>query len=40
MLLSYIFGPSMVKYDILSYSRRSKLHAVLDGLFFEVVTRS
>ena len=28
MLLTYIFGPSVVKYDILSNYRRSKLHAV------------
>ena len=28
MLLSYIFGPSVVKYDILSNNRHSKLHAV------------
>ena len=30
MLLSYIFGPSVVKYGILSNNRRSKLHAVID----------
>ena len=33
MLLSYIFGPSVVKYDILSNNRRSKLHAVIDCPF-------
>ena len=32
MLLSYIFGPSVVKYDILCNNRRSKLHT--DSLFF------
>ena len=34
MLLSYwyIFGPSMVKYNILSNSRCSKRHAVIDCL--------
>ena len=34
MLLSYIFGPSAVKYGILSNNRRNKLHAVIDCLFF------
>ena len=34
MLLSYIFGPSMVKYNILSNNRCSKLHPVIDCLFF------
>ena len=34
MLLSYIFGPSLVKYDIVSNNRGSKLHAVIDYLFF------
>jgi len=34
MLLSYIFVPSMVKYNILSNNRRSKLHTVIDCLFF------
>ena len=33
MLLSYIFGPSVVKYGILSNNRRSKLHVVIDCLF-------
>ena len=33
-LLSYIFGPSVVKYGILSNNRRSKLHAVIDCLIF------
>ena len=33
MLLSDIFGPSVVKYDILGNNRRSKLHAVIDCLF-------
>ena len=32
MLLIYIFGPSVVKYDILSNNRRSKPHAVIDYL--------
>ena len=35
MLLSYIFGPSVVKYDVLSNNRRSKLHAVIDCLVFD-----
>ena len=30
MLLSYIFGPSVVIYDIRSNNRRSKLHAVIE----------
>ena len=35
ILLSYIFGPSVVKYNILSINiRRSKLYAVIDCLFF------
>ena len=34
MLLSYIFGPSVVKYDILSNNRGSKLRAVIDSLFY------
>ena len=34
MLLSYIFGPSVVKYDILSNNRCSKLHPVINCLFF------
>jgi len=34
MLLSYIFGASVVKYDILSNNRSSKQHAVIDCLFF------
>ena len=34
MLLRNIFGPSMVKCDILSNKRRSKLHAVIDCLSF------
>ena len=38
MLLSYIFGPSVVKYGILSNNRRSKLHTVLDCLFIERVS--
>ena len=33
MLLSYISGPSTVKYDIVN-NRGSKLHAVIDYLFF------
>ena len=38
MLLSYIFGPSVVKYDIVSNNRRRMLHTVidLDCLFFSV----
>ena len=36
MLLSYIFGPSLVKYDILSSNRRSKLHAGIDCLFLSI----
>ena len=38
MLLSFIFGPSEVKYDIVSNNRRSKLHAVIDCLFFFSIT--
>ena len=34
MFLSYILGPSVVKYSILSSNRRGKLHAVIDCLFF------
>ena len=34
MLLSFIFRPSVVKYDILSNKRCNKLHAVIDCLFF------
>ena len=34
MLLSYIFGPSVVKYDILSNNRRRELHAVIDCIFY------
>ena len=34
MLLSSIFGPSVVKYGILSNNRRSKLHAVINWQFF------
>ena len=37
LLLSYIFGPSVVKYDIQSNSWHSKLHAVIDCLFFNRV---
>ena len=33
MLLSYIFGPSVVKYDILTNNRRSKLHPVVECRF-------
>ena len=33
MLLSHIFGPSVVKYNILSNNRHGKLHAVIDCLF-------
>ena len=33
MLLSYMYGPCMVKYGILSNSRRIKLQAVIDCLF-------
>ena len=36
ILLSYICGPSVVKYDILSNNRRRKLHAVIDCLSFQV----
>ena len=36
MLLSYIVGPRMVKYDILSNNRRSALHAVIDCVFFNL----
>ena len=35
MLFSYIFGPSVVKYDILSNDRRSKLQVVIHCLFFQ-----
>ena len=34
MLLSYTFGPSVVKYGILSNNRRSKLHAVTKTAYF------
>ena len=34
MLLSHIFGPSVVKFIILRNNRRRKLHAVIDCLFF------
>ena len=34
ILLSHIFGLTMVKYGILSMNSYSKLHAVIDGLFF------
>ena len=35
MLLSYIFNwPSMVKYDVVSNNRGSKLHSIIDYLFF------
>ena len=37
ILRSYIFGPGVVKYGILSNNRRSKLHAVIDCLFFSLV---
>jgi len=37
ILRSDIFGPSVVKYDILSNNRRSKLHAVIDCLLFSLV---
>ena len=36
MLLSYIFGPSMVDYSRLSNNRSSKLHAVIDCLFLVI----
>ena len=36
MLLSYIFGPSVVKYGILGNNKRSKLHAVIDCLFLRI----
>jgi len=36
MLLSYVFRPSVVKYGILGNNRRSKLHAVIDYLFYSV----
>ena len=36
MTLSYIFGPCVVKYGILSNNRRSKLQAVIDCLFFRL----
>ena len=34
IFLNCIFGPSMVKYNILSNKGRSKRHAVMDCLFF------
>ena len=37
MLLSYIFRPSVVKYGVLTNSRRSMLHTVIDCLSFGVV---
>ena len=37
MLLGYIFGPSVVKYGILSDNRHNKLQAVIDCLFFNTV---
>ena len=37
ILRSDIFWPNVVKYDILSNNRRSKLHAVLDCLLFSLV---
>ena len=40
MLLSYIFRPRVVKYDILRNNRCSKLHAVLDCLFFSLKRHS
>ena len=36
MLLGYIFGPSVLKYDILSNNSCSKLHAVIDCLFLHL----
>ena len=38
MLLSYLFGPSVIKYGILSNNRRGKLHAVIGCLFLFVLT--
>ena len=38
MLLSNIFGPSVVKYDLLRNNRHSKLHAVIDYLFFQLLS--
>ena len=40
MLLSYIFGPIVVKYGILSDMRHSKLHTVIDYLFLFVLEHS
>ena len=40
MFLSYIFGPSVVKYGILSNNSRSKLHAVIHCLFLNVTCTS
>ena len=40
MLHSYIFVPSVVKYDILSYNRCTKLHAVIECLFFASCRRT
>ena len=34
MWLSYIFRPSVVNYDVLRNNRYSRLHAVIDCLFF------
>ena len=36
MLLGYIFGPSVLKYDILSNNSRNKLYAVIDCLFLHL----
>ena len=35
MLLSYIFGPSVVRYDILSNNSSGTLHAVINCVFFK-----
>ena len=40
ILLTYIFGPSVVKYGILSNNWHSKLHAVIDYLFLFVLEHS
>ena len=37
MLLSYIFGPSVVEGGIPRNNRRSKLHSVIDCLFFWLI---
>ena len=39
MLLSYIYGPCVVKYGSLSNNRRIKLHAVIDCLFLSLRLR-